>query len=113
MKILNVRDDIPTVRVPSEEYMFLTEMDADRYAHWLLKHVQESVSDIIREGGISCSFYQEIGHPDETIARFAEQHDADLIVLGSRGLGGFARMLVGSVSNNVAYHANCPVLLVR
>ena len=38
--------------------------------------------------------------------------DADMIVLGSRGAGGFTRLMMGSVAGQVAQHAPCPVLLV-
>ena len=45
--------------------------------------------------------------------RLAEELDAGLIVVGSRGLGGVRRALIGSVSDSVVRHAHCQVLVVR
>jgi nucleotide-binding universal stress UspA family protein len=50
------------------------------------------------------------GFPAEEILNAGA--DADIIVLGSRGGGGFARMLLGSVSSQVAEHADVPVLII-
>lgn len=47
------------------------------------------------------------------ITNYAEQKRIDLIVVGSRGLGGFKRMLLGSISSGVLNHATCSVLVVR
>jgi nucleotide-binding universal stress UspA family protein len=48
-----------------------------------------------------------------TILRYAEKDDADIIVIGSRGITGFKRMLVGSVALGVVTYAHCPVLVTR
>jgi nucleotide-binding universal stress UspA family protein len=53
------------------------------------------------------------GRPDKEIVDLAEEIDAGLIAMGSRGLGGIRRALMGSVSDSVVRHAHCPVLVVR
>jgi nucleotide-binding universal stress UspA family protein len=53
------------------------------------------------------------GRPDEEILDLAEEIGAGLIAMGSRGLGGIKRALMGSVSDSVVRHAHCPVLIVR
>jgi nucleotide-binding universal stress UspA family protein len=53
------------------------------------------------------------GPPGQLIVEKAEQWGADLIVMGSRGLGVWNRLLLGSVSNAVVHHAKCSVEIVR
>ncbi|MFE1312778.1 universal stress protein [Streptomyces sp. NPDC058755] len=51
------------------------------------------------------------GNPTDVLLRAAE--GAECLVVGSRGRGGFARALLGSVSSHVTHHATCPVVIVR
>ncbi len=50
------------------------------------------------------------GFPADELLRAAE--DAEMLVVGSRGVGGFARLLMGSVSSQVTHHAKCPVVVI-
>jgi nucleotide-binding universal stress UspA family protein len=51
------------------------------------------------------------GDPAEELVKASR--DADLVVVGSRGSGGFASLLMGSVSSKVTHHAACPVVVIR
>jgi nucleotide-binding universal stress UspA family protein len=50
-------------------------------------------------------------HPSAALVRLSR--GADLLVIGSRGLGGFRGLLLGSVGQQCVHHATCPVLIVR
>lgn len=52
------------------------------------------------------------GVPAEELLDAAADADADMIVVGSRGAGGFKRLLMGSVCTQVTHHAHCPVVVI-
>jgi nucleotide-binding universal stress UspA family protein len=54
-----------------------------------------------------------IGDPSNEITKFANDEKVDLIIMGTRGLGGLKKFVFGSVARNVSEKANCPVMLVR
>ena len=69
---------------------------------------------MIRESGAQdIQGHLEFGMPDTAIVEMAEELGTGLIVMGSRGLGGVRRALLGSISDSVVRHAHCPVLIVR
>ena len=87
-----------------------------------LEHEQEQqarirldaeVQKIRSAGGAIAEAHLRVGAAAAEIADLAEDIGAGLIVMGSRGLGGVRRALMGSVSDSVVRHAHCPVLVVR
>jgi len=78
------------------------------------KALDEQVQKIEEAGGTVKEAHLRIGERrDQAIVHVAEELGAGLIVLGSRGLGGVRRALMGSVSDSVVRHAHCPVMVVR
>jgi len=75
--------------------------------------VEEPVGKLFRDAGTPYQWRFEVGSPVEKILEVAREIDADLIVLGNRGRGGWKRLLLGSVSDGVLRHAHCSVLIAR
>ena len=67
----------------------------------------------VRETGLTADMNVLQGPAPDAILRVAETEGYDLIVMGSRGLGQFQGLLIGSVSDRVMHHAKIPVLIVR
>ena len=77
------------------------------------KLLYEQTDRIGRVGGTVAQSQLARGRPAEAIVDLGEEIDADLIVVGSRGLGPLRRLVMGSVSDAVVRHAHHPVLVVR
>ena len=76
--------------------------------------LDEQVRKVREAGGSVKEAHLRLGdRRDQAIIHLAEEMGAGLIVMGSRGLGGVRRALIGSVSDSVVRHAHCPVLIVR
>ncbi|MEU5907376.1 universal stress protein [Micromonospora sp. NPDC047467] len=76
------------------------------------KMLERTAADLAdRWPGLTVEVRQVAGGPGATMVE--ESRRADLVVVGSRGLGGFVGLLLGSVGAQVAAHAHCPVLVVR
>ena len=69
------------------------------------------ISETARRSGIGVKTICAVGHPAEQIVRRADEDRVDLIILGRRGTGTFAKLVLGSVSEQVLKYASCPVLV--
>lgn len=73
--------------------------------------VEGVVSEVDREGVKVQTLALQDRHPADALVEQSE--GADMLVVGSRGLGGFAGLVVGSVSQQCLHHAKCPVTVFR
>jgi len=78
------------------------------------KEAQKETDDVLDEFAgsrpPSVTVRAVTGMPADELLAAAE--DADLLVVGARGAGGFKRLLLGSVSTHVTHHARCPVVVI-
>lgn len=108
LTVLNAFDPLaPQPLVPARDVV-----SGEHEAH-LLSAVADQAAPILQARSLPVDVVQEAGRPAEAVLSYAEREGCDLIVLGGRGLGGFRRLLLGSVCDNVLRHALCSVLVVR
>jgi len=99
---------VPGSEVPSEKI----EQDAEEVGR---KFLAKAVK-FAKEGGVASpkdELLTDIVSPAQGIVQLGERDGADLIVVGTRGNGGFKKLLLGSVANSVLHYADCSVLVTR
>ena len=100
---------IPTDPYYGAAYIETTKLLKEDASKSILK-----LESILKESKIPFkSEVLEVTSITDSLAAYAESHNVDLIVIGSRGLGGFKKLLLGSVASGVSQHAKCPVLIIK
>lgn len=69
--------------------------------------------DQLRSAGIESQTHTALGNVAEQVALLVEQQNCDTVVMGTRGLGNFTGLLLGSVATRVVHEVSVPVLLVK
>lgn len=105
------------------EIVFVVDSDkakSDVLSHWnssdldgKRKEKIREVEKLARTHEVSYKVTILQGEPGPAIVEYANNHHADMIVIGCRGLNGLQQFVLGSVSHKVAKRANCPVLIVK
>ena len=87
---------------------------------WLGDDERVAAEEVVRraaqrleEAGISAQSIARLGDPADALLAVAEELDADLLVIGNRGISGVRRYLLGNVADRVAHHAPCSVHIVH
>ncbi len=90
------------------------EVDERNLLEGVSRQILEEAAVRARRLGVGdVSEVVEVGDPARKIIEYAEKNDIDVIVIGSRGLGDAAGLLLGSVSHKVTHLAKCPCVIVK
>ncbi len=113
LEIVSAYEPVPAPRLRQES------RDAPEDLQWAINPREdvnatlEAAAAPARELGIDVNVYSRQGDPADAILDVAEERDADLVVVGNKGMTGAKRFLLGSVPNKVSHHAPCSVLIIR
>jgi nucleotide-binding universal stress UspA family protein len=116
--VMYVMEEVASSRIPTEmqvyakmEHVNISERDMlEGAAHRIVGHAETQA----RKAGVEAVAHEvAAGSPGPTIVEYAEKYGIDLIVMGRRGLGRIADLLLGSVSHRVTQLADCACLTIK
>ncbi len=107
---------IMTVTVVKTPEFALTSGDADVFVKDAEKYYHPLLTEIREYGNkhrVAVKTDLLYGHPAECIVKYAFQENADLLITGTRGMGGFKNLVIGSVAQKVVCYSSIPVLVIK
>ncbi len=113
IELVSAYEPVPAQRLREER------RDAPEDVQWAINPREDvditlqSAAKVARAAGVPVDVYPRQGDPADAILDVAEEQEADLIVVGNKGMTGAKRFLLGSVPNKVSHHAPCSVLIIR
>jgi nucleotide-binding universal stress UspA family protein len=124
-QLLALRDDLREPRVidlhlvnvqpslPGDVSSAIGDKTREQYHHEQSDEAMKPARDLLDAAGLAYQVHRQVGDPATTVAALADTLGADLIVMGSRGLGGRTGALLGSVAQRTLELSRVPVLLSK
>ena len=107
--VIHVMEEVPITHIGSEKMLNeLLEAYKKENQGILLKS-----SEIANQKGLTIKTFLLQGNPASVILDYNKKEKFDLVIMGSRGLGKFKELILGSVSSKIVHHSPCAVLLIR
>jgi len=107
--VIHVMEQFPITHIGSEK--LLSEvLEAYKKEN---QDILSKCSEIATQKGLTIKTVLLQGNPASTILDYSKKEKFDLLIMGSRGLGKFKELILGSVSGKIVHHSPCAVMLIR
>jgi nucleotide-binding universal stress UspA family protein len=113
LDIVSAYEPIPRQRVQEEQRSAPGDVQYEIGPREDVNATLDNAVGKAKNDGIEVEGHALEGDPADAILDVAEQVNADLIVVGNKGMTGARRFLLGSVPNKVSHHAPCSVIIIR
>jgi nucleotide-binding universal stress UspA family protein len=106
---VHVMEQVPITHIGSEKLLseFLEAYKKEN------QDILSKCSEIATQKGLTLKTLLLQGNPASVILDYSKQEKFDLLIMGSRGMGKFKELILGSVSSKIVHHSPCAVLLIR
>jgi nucleotide-binding universal stress UspA family protein len=109
VSVVNVMEQVPITHIESEK--LLNELlEAYKKEN---QEILSKCSDIAHQKGITIKTVLLQGNPAPVILDYIKKENLDLVIMGSRGMGKFKELILGSVSSKIMHHSPCAVMIIR
>jgi nucleotide-binding universal stress UspA family protein len=109
ISVVNVMEQVPITHIESEK--LLSELlEAYKKEN---QEILSKCSEIARQKGIAIKSVLLQGNPAPVILDFIRKENFDLVIMGSRGMGKFKELILGSVSSKIMHHSPCAIMIIR
>jgi nucleotide-binding universal stress UspA family protein len=107
--VIHVMEDVPVLYIESQK--LLSEL-LENYKKEK-QDILSKCSEIATKKGVTIKTVLLQGNPASIILDFSKKEKYDIVIMGSRGMGKFKEIILGSVSSKIVHHSSCPVMLIR
>ena len=109
ISVVNVMEQVPITHIESEK--LLNELlEAYKKEN---QEILSKCSDIARQKGITIKTVLLQGNPAPAILDYSKKENFDLVIMGSRGMGKFKELILGSVSSKIVHHSPCAIMIIK
>jgi nucleotide-binding universal stress UspA family protein len=107
--VLHIMEDVPKLYIESQK--LLDQLLSSRTEEG--KKLLEKIKQEAKSKNVVITTELQLGDPATIILEASKKQGYDTIIMGTRGLGHFKGLVLGSVSNKVVHHSSCSILLIR